>query len=93
MATEANIPNGKAPVHSAPGHSAHTRGPVVVQPARIDDLQPSYAQQIQHNADNPDAHSWYASLSKSWFYFFCLFTLRLMSPVYSFWLKYSPYIG
>lgn len=74
MATEANIPNGKAPVHSAPGHSAHTRGPVVVQPARIDDLQPSYAQQIQHNADNPDAHSWYASLSKSWFYFFAFYS-------------------
>ncbi|GFF63431.1 putative band 7 family protein R614 [Aspergillus lentulus] len=62
MSTEANIPNGKAPVQSAPGHSAHTRGPVVVQPARLDDLQPRYAQQIQHDADNPDAHSWYASL-------------------------------
>ncbi|KAF4151688.1 hypothetical protein CNMCM8927_000280 [Aspergillus lentulus] len=62
MSTEANIPNGKAPVQSVPGHSAHTRGPVVVQPARLDDLQPRYAQQIQHDADNPDAHSWYASL-------------------------------
>lgn len=59
MSTEENIPNGKAPVQSTPGH-----GPIAVQPARLGDLQPSYAQQIQHDADNPDAHSWYASMSK-----------------------------
>ncbi|KAF7161936.1 hypothetical protein CNMCM5623_007351 [Aspergillus felis] len=62
MSTEANIPNGKAPVQNAPGHSARTHGPVAVQPARPGDLQPNYAQQIQHDADNPEAHSWYASM-------------------------------
>ncbi|OKL63496.1 hypothetical protein UA08_01553 [Talaromyces atroroseus] len=34
---------------------------VQVQPARAEDLQPSYAQQIKHSDDNPDAHGWYAS--------------------------------
>jgi hypothetical protein len=28
------------------------------------DLQPRYAATIQHDDDNPDAHSWYAQLSK-----------------------------
>ncbi|KAF7126158.1 hypothetical protein CNMCM5793_002580 [Aspergillus hiratsukae] len=65
MSTEANIPNGKAPVQSAPAHSSPARGPIAVQPARLADLQPSYAQQIQHDADNPDAHSWYASMIHS----------------------------
>jgi hypothetical protein len=64
MSTEENIPNGKAPVQSAPALSSHAHGPIAVQPARLTDLQPSYAQQIQHDADNPDAHGWYASMSK-----------------------------
>jgi hypothetical protein len=37
---------------------------VNVQPARLGDLQPRYAATIQHDDDNPDAHSWYAQLSK-----------------------------
>jgi hypothetical protein len=35
-----------------------------VQPARPNELQPKYAQRIQHDDDNPDAHGWYAGLSK-----------------------------
>lgn len=37
---------------------------VQVQPARVEDLQPRYAQQIQHSDDNPDAHGWYAGFSE-----------------------------
>lgn len=37
---------------------------VQVQPARREDLQPRYAQQIAHDDENPAAHSWYASMSK-----------------------------
>lgn len=44
--------NGKGP--------ARHHGPIKVEPARVEDLQPSYAQQIQHNSDNPDAHGWYS---------------------------------
>ncbi|PWY80386.1 hypothetical protein BO94DRAFT_537257 [Aspergillus sclerotioniger CBS 115572] len=53
--------NGKAPVHHQPTESAREAGLVNVQPARPGDLQPKYAQQIQHGDDNPDAHGWYAS--------------------------------
>jgi len=35
---------------------------VQVQPARVEDLQPHYAQQIQHEEDNAAAHGWYASM-------------------------------
>jgi hypothetical protein len=35
-----------------------------VQPARMGDLQPKYAARIQHDDDNPDAHGWYAGMSK-----------------------------
>jgi hypothetical protein len=54
--------NGKAPVQQ-PTNPARAPGAglVNVQPARLDDLQPKYAQQIQHGEDNPDAHGWYAS--------------------------------
>lgn len=61
--------NGKAPVQP-PTNPARAPGAglVNVQPARLDDLQPKYAQQIQHGEDNPDAHGWYASFSKFWPY-------------------------
>jgi hypothetical protein len=36
-----------------------------VQPARLNDLQPKYAQRIQHDDDNPDLHGWYAGFGKS----------------------------
>ncbi|RAO64850.1 uncharacterized protein BHQ10_000862 [Talaromyces amestolkiae] len=51
--------NGKAP--QTPGNVPAT-SLVQVQPARVEDLQPRYAQQIKHDDDNPDAHGWYASM-------------------------------
>jgi hypothetical protein len=53
---------GKASVHG-PSSSRH-QGLVNVQPARLGDLQPRYAARIQHDDDNPDAHGWYAQMSK-----------------------------
>ena len=57
--------NGKAPAQPVdPRPSASARNNLVnVQPARLEDLQPKYAQQIQHSEDNPDAHGWYAGFS------------------------------
>lgn len=51
--------NGKAP--QTQGNVPAT-SLVQVQPARVEDLQPRYAQQIKHDDDNPDAHGWYASM-------------------------------
>ncbi|KAJ5612293.1 hypothetical protein N7510_005487 [Penicillium lagena] len=52
--------HGKAPVHERDAHP-HERRLVNVQPARLDDLQPKYAQTIKHDGENPDAHGWYSS--------------------------------
>lgn len=47
------------------GFRRHNAGGVVtVQPARAEDLQPRYAQQLPQTDDNPVAHSWYTALSK-----------------------------
>ena len=54
---------GKASVNE-PAVARPTQGLVNVQPARLADLQPRYAATIQHDDDNPDAHGWYAQLSK-----------------------------
>ena len=54
--------NGKTAARS-PDRRLH-ENLVQVQPARVEDLQPRYAQQIQHTDDNPDAHGWYASFSE-----------------------------
>lgn len=56
--TPSAVSNGKTPAHS------RGSGLVKVEPARVEDLQPSYAQTLKHNEDNPDAHGWYASFSK-----------------------------
>lgn len=57
--------NRKTPDHERDAHQAyHERRLVNVQPARLDDLQPKYAQTINHDDDNPDVHGWYASCSK-----------------------------
>ncbi|PKY08480.1 stomatin family protein [Aspergillus campestris IBT 28561] len=62
MSAEPNsTANGKAPVRSADPRT----GLVNVQPARLDDLQPKYAQRIQHEEDNSAAHGWYAGLIHS----------------------------
>lgn len=56
---------GKAPAQERDLHPAHhERRLVNVQPARLADLQPKYAQTMQHDDENPDAHGWYASCSK-----------------------------
>lgn len=59
--------NGKAPEvpHSQQQQQPQPTSLVQVQPARVEDLQPRYAQQIKHDDENPDAHGWYASMSKS----------------------------
>lgn len=69
---DATSSNGKAAVpdtNNVGFHSAHG-GVVKVQPARLEDLQPTYAQQIQHSEENPAAHGWYAGMSKlpNWIY-------------------------
>ncbi|WEW55019.1 hypothetical protein PRK78_000446 [Emydomyces testavorans] len=65
--------NGKAPTHGSqppmqsgpkplrqPGAGA---GEVItVQPARLEDLQPSYAQVLRHPTDSGAGHGWYAGL-------------------------------
>ncbi|RJE21458.1 Stomatin family [Aspergillus sclerotialis] len=55
--------NGKAPAQ--PTGSQPTYHPqdqlVNVQPARLSDLQPKYAQQINHEGDDTAAHGWYGS--------------------------------
>jgi hypothetical protein len=56
---------GKASLHE-PSSSRLTHGLVNVQPARLGDLQPRYAATLQHDHDNPDAHGWYAQMSKWW---------------------------
>ena len=38
---------------------------IKVQPPRMEDLQPSYAHQIQHDAESPATRGWYASMSES----------------------------
>lgn len=48
---------------------------VQVQPARAEDLQPRYAQQIKHSDDNPDAHGWYAGFSEYQLSLFCFLFL------------------
>jgi hypothetical protein len=64
---------GKAPAQERDPHPAHhERRLVNVQPARLDDLQPKYAQTIRHDDENPDAHGWYASCSK--YYIFSFYT-------------------
>ncbi|KAK2765577.1 hypothetical protein FQN54_008431 [Arachnomyces sp. PD_36] len=61
-----NSGDGKAPASSTPTPAVGFRsnlndGTVRVQPARLEDLQPTYAQTLPHN-DNPEAHGWYASM-------------------------------
>ena len=56
--------DSKAPVQPTPP-AASGDGHLHVQPARLADLQPTYAQQIHHEDDaNTAEHGWYGSLSK-----------------------------
>lgn len=52
--------NGKAPAEQPQTPRDHL---INVQPPRMSELQPKYAQRIQHDDDNPDAHGWYAGFS------------------------------
>lgn len=64
--------DGKAPATSSPTAPAPATGfrpsggggdgPVMVQPARMEDLQPKYASTLEHDDNNPTAHGWYASM-------------------------------
>ncbi|PGH15430.1 hypothetical protein AJ79_02406 [Helicocarpus griseus UAMH5409] len=62
--------NGKRPASrdhpplSDVGFRPSNNGVVTVQPARLEDLQPSYAQTLKH-PENEAAHSWYAGLIHS----------------------------
>lgn len=57
--------NSKAPVEQSDHLATHHRGGAVqVQPARVSDLQPKYAQQLDYDSDQSAEHTWYASLSK-----------------------------
>jgi hypothetical protein len=52
--------NGKAPAANP-----ERREPLInVQPPRLEELQPKYAQHIDHDQDNPETHGWYASFSR-----------------------------
>jgi hypothetical protein len=65
MSAEDAVVNGKAPVRPGSHHDRQGHSSLVnVQPARLSDLQPKYAQKIQHNNEDADAHGWYAGLSK-----------------------------
>ena len=55
----------KAPENFQPPQQPPQQHLINVQPARPNELQPKYAQQIEHDDDNPDAHGWYAGFSKS----------------------------
>ncbi|KAL1857149.1 hypothetical protein Plec18167_004624 [Paecilomyces lecythidis] len=58
--TDATSSNGKVPEN--PNVGFRPSNVVKVQPARLDDLQPRYAQRIQHSEENPEAHGWYAGM-------------------------------
>ncbi|KAK2750940.1 hypothetical protein FQN57_000014 [Myotisia sp. PD_48] len=53
--------NGKAPSRPELGFRPR-EDIIVVQPAKLEDLQPRYAQTLQADVDNPAAHSWYSAL-------------------------------
>ncbi|KAJ5888560.1 hypothetical protein N7495_008601 [Penicillium taxi] len=61
--SKAVLTDDLGPPHLQRLHPDH--GLVNVQPARLDDLQPRYAANIQHDTDNPDAHGWYSSMMHS----------------------------
>lgn len=54
---------GKAPAHPTDHAQTHTSRLVNVQAACLADLQPRYAQSLEHDEENPEAHGWYAGLS------------------------------
>ncbi|GMF69204.1 unnamed protein product [Aspergillus oryzae] len=62
MSAEDSVVNGKAPAQPGSHHDRGHSGLVSVQPARLADLQPKYAQKLEHDAENPEAHGWYAGL-------------------------------
>ena len=63
--TDTVVTNGKAPEQPESSTDIGFRPqPIVkVQPARLEDLQPSYAQVMRHADGNEAGHGWYASMS------------------------------
>jgi hypothetical protein len=60
------VTNGKAPQPAGPSTDLGFRPQniVKVQPACLEDLQPSYAQVLRRTGENEAAHGWYAKLSE-----------------------------
>lgn len=67
--SEENSPlssNHKAPASGPlPSDVGFRPSNVTVQPARLEDLQPSYAQVLKHPDGDATVHGWYASMSES----------------------------
>lgn len=62
------VDNGKTASPSngnAAGFRSQNGGIIKVQPPRREDLQPSYAQTLQRESDDPETNSWYGSMSMS----------------------------
>ncbi|KAK9847141.1 hypothetical protein MYU51_020419 [Penicillium brevicompactum] len=57
-----NASNSKAPAGDA---EIRQKRLINVQPLRPNELQPKYAQRIQHDLNDPDAHGWFAGLIHS----------------------------
>jgi hypothetical protein len=53
----------------------------------MSDLQPKYAQRINHDDDNPDAHGWYAGLSES------RFPIHVVTLILTIVTSFSPQPG
>ena len=60
--------DGKAPLPPSGFHNGNPgstpQGLVEVQPPRREDLQPSYAQTLQGDADDANTHGWYGAMSE-----------------------------
>lgn len=70
MATNGSIPSSTEPLtkpaQSGPGQldgPGNRMGPIMVQPPRREDLQPSYAQTLQGESDS-SSHGWYGGMSE-----------------------------
>lgn len=68
-ASDAGQDHGKARAYSPPishvGFKPTGGAEIIsVQPARLEDLQPSYAQVLNHPTQSSAGHGWYATISK-----------------------------
>lgn len=58
--------NGKSPARTPERRLKNVGNEMLVkvQPARVEDLQPKYAQQLRHEGDDTASHGWYSSFSE-----------------------------